>query len=114
MKIWKSYEILNSEENSLIEISVRQKYIRFTAIWACKNIKFPDIEGRDEGFKISRRLPTGSADFKFNWLILPLRPPTFLEFPRISLNFLGFRRSARFQISQPYGNFRRSRYLKLL
>ena len=37
-------------------------------------IKFPDIEGRDEGSKIKRRLPTGRPHFKFNWLIFPLRP----------------------------------------
>ena len=106
LKIWKSYEILKFEENSSIEITVRQEYLKFTAIWVCKNIKFPDIEGRDEGFKISRRLPTGSTDFKLNWLILPLRPPDFLRFRQISSDFVRFR-----QISPNFLRVRVSKFL---
>ena len=63
-------------------VIVIEKY--FQRIFFHLKIKFLDIEGRDEGSKIRRRLPIGQFHFKVNWLILSLRPPLDVTWPHLT------------------------------
>ena len=74
--------------------SAAQIEFKFFFFFSILKLRFPNIQGRDEGFKISRRHPISQSEFRSRWLTLRLKTPQTAEKRRKTSNIV--------ELSQPH------------